>query len=93
MRRIVLGLLIAVVAVTASPVYAGVKDNLTDKIGDWVVTVGKPESEKQAIVANRKAKRVAKRADEAANRAAKKVKKELKKTNEEANEAFNKITE
>jgi hypothetical protein len=40
---------------------SGAEDSIVDKIGDWFATVGKPENEKNMIIAERKMQRAAKR--------------------------------
>lgn len=40
------------------------KENLLDKTGDWVATIGKDGMEKEKVLAERKAKRAAKCAEQ-----------------------------
>ena len=72
-NRWIVGLALAGVLVgTATPAWASsANDTAIDRVGDWLATVGKSGTEKDAAIAQRKATRTAKRAEEMARKQAK----------------------
>jgi hypothetical protein len=94
MKKIIISFLILSFLVGMTPVYAaqgGTKgassrayEHASDqavfhRISDWFATRGKSDQEKQAILAERKAKRAAKRLQKEAEKKKKQLKKEAKK--------------
>ena len=54
------------------------EEAIFNRVGDWFATIGKSPEEKEAIIAERKAKRAAKRAEKEARKAQKEAEKEQK---------------
>ena len=94
MRRIVIAAVVLSLAVISLPMFdahggqkgasAKAYEHASDeaifhRIGDWFATRGKSETEKKAIIAERKAKRAAARAQKEAEKQKKKIEKEAKK--------------
>lgn len=59
------------------------EEAIFNRVGDWFATRGKSPEEKEAIIAERKAKREAKRAEKEARKAQKQLEKETKKQQKE----------
>jgi len=65
--------------------YEHADDNaIFNRVTDWFATIGKSEEEKQAILAERKAKRAAKRAEKEAQKKAKEAEEKAKEAKEKA---------
>ena len=80
MRKALVVIVSAVVITCGAPVYnAYAGDNILDKTGDVIATIGKKGAEKDAAKAERRAKRDAKRAEKAARKEAKKAAKDIDK--------------
>lgn len=69
-----MGLSLAAVSVSATPVYA---DTVVYNLGDWVATIGKKDLEKQAVLTERKARREAAQAEREVRKQAKKASKQM----------------
>lgn len=61
------------------------------RVGDWFATLGKTPEEKQAIIAERKAKRVAQRTQKEAEKAQKELMKQTQKTQKTLDEQAAKV--
>ncbi|MEA3488770.1 MAG: hypothetical protein U9R44_00305 [Candidatus Omnitrophota bacterium] len=100
MKRILTLLLVFTIVLGTVPAYAAQKgskgasatayEHASDeavfhRVGDWFATRGKSEEEKQAILAERKAKRAAKRAQKEAARQKKIAEKEARKAQKAMN--------
>ena len=59
------------------------QDTVVDKVGDWMATLGKSGTDKDAILAQRKAERAAARTKRMAEKQAKKAQKEAEKAGKE----------
>jgi len=65
--------------------YEHTSDNaIFNRVSDWFATRGKSEEEKQAIIAERKAKRAQKQAEKETERTKKKLEREARKAKKEA---------
>lgn len=85
MRKALVVIVSAVVITCGAPVYnAYAGDNILDKTGDVIATIGKKGADKDAAKAERRAKRDVKRAE-------KKARKEAKKAAEDIEEAAEKL--
>ncbi len=85
MRKALVVIVSAVVITCGAPVYnAYAGDNILDKTGDMIATIGKKGADKDAAKAERRAKRDVKRAE-------KKARKEAKKAAEDIEEAAEKL--
>jgi len=96
MKRVLILLLVAAIMIPAVTAIAqqGTKgasatamekasdEAIFHRIGDWFATIGKSPEEKQAIIAERKAKRAAKRAEKEAAKQKKLMEKQMKETKE-----------
>ncbi len=95
MKRIVVLLMVLSLLVAAVPSYAAkggtrgasasAYEHASDeaifhRVGDWFATRGKSDTEKKAIIAERKAERVAKKAQKKAEKEKKRLQKEAEKT-------------
>ncbi|MFC1576035.1 hypothetical protein ACFL3J_00020 [Candidatus Omnitrophota bacterium] len=58
-------------------------DAIFHRVGDWFATVGKSDTEKKAIIAQRKAKRAAARAQKKAEQQKRKMEKEAERSKKE----------
>ncbi len=93
MKKSLVIMLVLALAVTTVPAFAaqGTKgasaramerasdESVFHRVGDWFATVGKPDNEKQAIIAERKAKRAAAKAEKEAKKAQKQLKEQTEK--------------
>jgi len=100
MRRILTAVIVISLILTSVPVFAaqgrkGASDRALERasdeaifhrVGDWFATIGKSEEEKEAIIAERKAKRAAKRVQ-------KELEKQERKAGKEAEKAEKKMKE
>ena len=92
MKKVVALLLVFAFAVGTIPAYAAPRgasstamekasdEAIFHRVGDWFATVGKSSEEKQAILAERKAKRAAAKAQKQAAKAQKELQKKMKAT-------------
>ncbi|MFZ5801529.1 MAG: hypothetical protein ACOY3K_00240 [Candidatus Omnitrophota bacterium] len=93
MRKILFALLIGLflIPVLPAPVsYAEdvvYQDNVGDKMSDWAATLGKDKTERDKIVAERKAERQKRHLEKKAKQAQKKAEKEAQKAGKEAKAA------
>jgi hypothetical protein len=92
MKKFLVLLVALSIMITSMPVFAaqgrkGASDQALDKasdeavfnrIGDWFATVGKSDSEKKAVLAERKTKRTAERAQKQAEKKKREMKKQAK---------------
>ena len=63
-------------------------DSIFNRVSDWFATVGKPEDEKEAIIAERRADRAAERLGKAFRQESKKANKKMKKFGKEMEKMF-----
>ncbi len=64
------------------------EDSVIDKAGDWFAVMGKPENEKELIIADRRAARASDRMEKALRAEAKKAGREMEKLGKEMGKAF-----
>jgi len=67
---------------------SGMEDTVIDKASDWIAVLGKPEDEKEAILAERRADRAAKRLEQAMKKVGKRAEKKMKKFGEDMEKLF-----
>ena len=93
-KQWIVGLMVAGLLVgTSAPVWASnASDTAIDRVGDWLATVGKSGTEKDAALAQRKAERAAKRAQQMARKQAKQAGREMSKAGKETNKALQSLT-
>ncbi|HEX9780669.1 MAG TPA: hypothetical protein VGB20_05575 [bacterium] len=78
--RVAVALACAMMLIGAPAVMAAsqvAQDTVVDKVGDWMATIGKSGTEKDAALAQRKAERTAARVAKAAEKQAKKAGKQM----------------
>ncbi|MBI4342791.1 MAG: hypothetical protein HY599_05440 [Candidatus Omnitrophica bacterium] len=95
MRKLVGWALAASLVMTAAPVYAGqggAGENIMTKTGDWFATMGKSETERTAVLAQRRAARAARQAQHEAEKSAKKAEKSMQGAAKEMNKGLKDIT-
>ena len=80
-------LVLAFTLATPSPVRA--EDSLFDKTSDWFATMGKDGSEKQSILAERRAGRAARRIQEGVTKSARQADKNMKEFGKELERKIN----
>ncbi len=94
MRKVLAAALLIAFASALVPtfVYAagnsGMEDTAIDKASDWIAVLGKPEDEKEAILAERRADRAAERLSKAMRQAGKKAEKKMKKFGKDMEKLF-----
>ena len=66
--------------------------SFADRFSDWFATVGKPEPEKQSILAQRRTERAAKHAQEALERTAKNVGNTLEEAGDKAKDTLDRAS-
>lgn len=64
------------------------EDNVIEKLGDWLATVGKSEEDRDAMVAERQADRAAERLRKMLKKESKAVEKKMKKFGKEMEKMF-----
>lgn len=93
MKKILSVMMISIFVFAAAPtvsVYAEdlvYQENVIDKISDWAKTVGKDKTERDRILAERKATRQAKHAEKKAEKMKKNAEKKAKEMKEDAGKA------
>lgn len=105
MKKILAAILVVLFTATSVPVYAapfGEKgpsstavenassDSVIDRVGDWIATRGKSQSEKDQILLQRRTERAAKRVQKAAENAQKEMAKEAKNMQKNLNDMLKK---
>ena len=95
MRKLAGWVLAAALVMTAAPVYAaqGVAgENVITKAGDWFATMGKSETERTVILAQRRTARATRQAQHEANKTAKRAEKSAQGAAREMNKGLKSAT-
>jgi len=90
MRKALVVIATAVVITCGAPAYSAYAgDNILDKMGDMVSTIGKKGADKDAALAERRAKRDAKRVEKAARKEAKRAAEDIEEAAEKLKKQSN----